>query len=244
MNKQTTARFESIKKPNVVEFIIDTLRQAIIKRELKPGERLPSETELGEQMGVGRSAVREALKVMEALGVVSIRPGAGTFVTNTPSANMLGPLVHALVLESETSIELFELRFSIQLGYYTIASRNADAQDWINIEAAASALESHVSDEHMDLDELIELDKAFHFAILKATHNPLIERVGQTVEDLFFASFRSDMREQDQPGDAVRDHRDIIDALKKGDGAQLKLITERILTGWQRNMAGGVTPAS
>lgn len=237
MTARTSAKFSSIKKPNVVGVIVDSLKQALVQGALKPGERLPSEAELAEQMGVGRSAVREALKVMEALGAIVIRPGAGNFVAEGPSAAMLGPLIQALVLESETSLELFELRFAIQLGYCTIASRNATDEDWKAIRAAAADLEAHADDTRIDVETLIVLDQAFHTAILKATHNPLIERIGQTVEELFFASFRNNMVMAVQPGAAIRDHREILAALETGDGATLYRITERILTGWRKGMA-------
>ncbi|MEP3278600.1 MAG: FadR/GntR family transcriptional regulator [Stappiaceae bacterium] len=235
MNETSTIRFQSIKKPNVVGMIVESLQDALIRGDLKPGARLPSEQELGLQMGVGRSAVREALKVMEALGVIIIRPGAGTYVADGPTANMLGPLIHALVLSSGSSDELFELRFSVQLGYFVMAARNAGPEDFVKIRAAASALEKELGNEPITMEKLVELDMAFHVAVLHATHNPLIERVGRTVEELFFASFGPTMELSHQPGSAVRDHRDLIAALEQSDTGRLHEITARILKGWRRN---------
>lgn len=235
MATQTSAKFGSVKKPSVVGSVVDAITEAIVAGELRPGERLPSEPELAVSMGVGRSAVREALKVLEALGAIVIQQGSGTYVAEGPSPSILGPLVLALILNAETSRELLELRFAVQLGYFTIAARNATEADWAAIEEAAAALERITVNTDRELDHMIELDEAFHGAILDATHNPLIARIGRTVEQLFFASYRRQMTVDQQPGAAIHDHREIIDALKRSDGRDLKRITERILNDWQAN---------
>ena len=98
-----TTPFQTLTRPKAVEDIVETFKQAIIHGDLQPGQRLPSEAELSQQLGVGRGTVREAMKMLEALGVVNIKRGDGTYITDKPSPTLLSPLMFAIMLEPRTS---------------------------------------------------------------------------------------------------------------------------------------------
>ena len=72
--------FEEVKKLTVAETIVNQVKERILEGQLIPGQKLPSERELAEQLSVGRSSVREATSAMVALGIVEIRPGEGVFI--------------------------------------------------------------------------------------------------------------------------------------------------------------------
>ncbi len=228
--------FQQLHRPSVVDRIIETMKQAVIRGDLKPGQRLPSEAELVQQLGVGRSAVREAMKVLEALGVVNIIQGNGTFIADKPSPNMLSPLVFAILLESNLSIELFELRFAIQLGYCSLAAQNATEDDWANIEAAAIALEEYARQEEIDTEVLTQYDLNFHYAILDATHNPLIIKIGRTVEELFFTSIHNTLVAYGQPDTAIESHRGIMRAMRGGNLNEIRAAIEISLVHWKEEI--------
>ena len=131
--KRKSFEFQSIHQPSVVEQIIETFKEYILRGELRPGQRLPSELELTQQLGVGRSAVREAMKVLEALGVVNIRQGDGTYIADKPSPKLLNPLMFAIMLEAGMAIEFYELRLSTQIGYCELAAQKANENDWVKL---------------------------------------------------------------------------------------------------------------
>lgn len=222
--------FRSIQQPSVVEQIIETFKQSIMSGELVPGQRLPSELELSQQLGVGRSAVREAMKILEAMGAVTIQQGNGTFIAEKPSSKLLNPLMFAIMLETGVASEFYELRYSTQVSYCELAAQKATDDDWEKIEQAATALENFVKKPEHDTQILADLDFAFHAVILEATHNPLVQKIGLTVEELFFRSFYKSMSGS---GNIVRHHHLIIDALRDGNPLRIREAVATSLEYWK-----------
>lgn len=231
-------RFRSIRQSSVVDQIIEHFKQALINGELKAGQRLPSESELCDQFGVGRSAIREAMKILKALGVVTIQQGAGTTIVHEPSPVMLNPLVFAILLEAGVSDKLVELRRVIEIGYCELAAYHATDADWARIEAAEEALEAFAVREERDPEMLARLDLAFHGAILEASHNPLVIRIGHAVEELYFASIRNTYRYvEGNPSRAIKFHRAIMAAIRASDVAQIQAAVDDSLELWKEQVA-------
>lgn len=225
--------FQSIHQPSVVEQIIETFKEYILRGELRPGQRLPSELDLCQQLGVGRSAVREAMKVLEAMGVVVIRQGDGTYVADKPSSKILNPLMFAIMLESNSSREFYELRYTTQVGYCELAAQKATKDDWALIERTAAELEQYVERPDHDHKTLCDLDLTFHVAILNATHNPLVIKIGRTVEELFFNSIYTSMSGS---GNIVKHHQIIIAALRDGDPLHIRRAVAISLDYWREEV--------
>jgi len=78
--------FRPIKTRKIYEEIVEQLKDMLSRGELRPGDRLPSEREMAESLGVSRASVREALTALEAIGILDIRPGEGTYVKQTSIA--------------------------------------------------------------------------------------------------------------------------------------------------------------
>jgi GntR family transcriptional repressor for pyruvate dehydrogenase complex len=230
------AAFQSIQQPSVVEQIIETFKQGLIRGELKPGQRLPSELELSQQLGVGRSALREAMKVMQAIGVVTIRQGDGTYIIDQPSPTLLSPLVFAIMLEAGASHELFELRKLIEIGYCELAAQNASEADFARIEAAQQTLEAFIERRQSDIETLAHLDLDFHFAILDATHNPLVIKIGRTVEELYFVSIRNTLAREENLEKVIANHRAIVAAIRSGQPEAIRAAVQQSLLNWNEEV--------
>lgn len=209
--------FPPIKRTAVVDDIIESIKQALINGDLRPGQRLPSEAELVEQLEVGRGTIREAMKMLSAIGVVDIRRGDGTYVVDKPSANLLDPLVFAILLEQGTNKELLELRTLIEVGYCQLAAENATDEDLHIVEEAARAWEAYALSPDPDIDHLTQLDLDFHYRILDATHNPLVLRIGHTVEKLYLSSIRSALSQEEVLEWGIKGHQRIVEALHRRD---------------------------
>lgn len=228
--------FQTIKRSSAVENIIGTFEQAIIRGDLKPGQRLPSEAELYEQLGVGRGTLREAMKKLEAMGVVKIQRGDGTYIVDKPSPVLLNPLMFAIMLEAGKGIELLELRALIEVGYCQLAAQKATEEDWSRIEEAQEAFEVSIRSRQRDLDQLTQHDLDFHFAIIEATHNPLVAKISRTVEELFFASIRTALSKLEDLNWAVEGHQAITDALRSGDPETIRQAVVESLSPWRKGV--------
>jgi GntR family transcriptional regulator, transcriptional repressor for pyruvate dehydrogenase complex len=231
--------FPILRRPSVVEAIIEHFKAGLIRGELKPGQRLPSEAELGRQYGVGRSAVREAMKTLEALGVVEIQQGNGTYIVEYASSKLLNPLVFAIMLEAGMTGELLELRSLIQVGYCQLAAQNATEADWRHIERAAEAWDSYARNPGRDIEQLTHLDLDFHYSILDATHNPLVIKIGRCVEELFFASIRTTLSQIEGLEWGIEGHRRIMTALRTGDPETVRRAVVASLDYWGEEVKKG-----
>lgn len=169
---------------------MDQLKDMIFCGELKPGERLPSEREMSESMGVSRASVREALTALEAIGIVDIRPGEGTFVRETTHFETFEPLAFVLALERNPGAQLMEVRRVLESESAALAAVRADENTLMKIRRSLDNMESAATTQLA-----VEYDLKFHFAIAYATQNTILLRIMNTVADLMHHTFRSD-REQ------------------------------------------------
>lgn len=217
-------------KDSVVSLAIARIKDALLRKDLRPGDYLPSETELTKTLGIGKSSVREAVKMLQAMGVVEVRRGQGTIVRRHPGPDFLSPLVFQLIMESGYPDDLIELRLMFEPAYAVMAMERATAEDQEGIRKAMERLERSVESGR----PAAECDIAFHLAILKATKNPLVIRIGETIFELFKPSISVSMRHIAHR--AVQDHRRIFEAFRSGDAAQLRTAVLRSYDGWKESL--------
>ena len=120
---------KKINRSSVVQRVIDRLTEAIVSGELKPGDRIPTEMELAEQMGVARNSIREAVKILVYIGVLEIRRADGTFVCDGFSESLIDPMVYGIILNQQNEQELNELRTMIESGVMRLAIEKASDKE-------------------------------------------------------------------------------------------------------------------
>ena len=103
-------KFEPINKENVVDQIISVITDSVVKGKYKPGMKLPSEYELIEELKVSRNSLREAMKILSAMGVVEIKRGDGTYICSEMKTSVFDNAVFGILYEMSTDDELQELR--------------------------------------------------------------------------------------------------------------------------------------
>ena len=96
---------DKLRRNTISKTIISRITEALIQGELKPGDRLPTDTELAQMMGVGRNSVREALKIMEAFGILEIRRSEGIYITSGYSRGLIDPLLYGAILDGAENEE-------------------------------------------------------------------------------------------------------------------------------------------
>ncbi|UJL47435.1 FadR family transcriptional regulator [Virgibacillus sp. NKC19-16] len=161
--------------------IVLIIKDNLLNGSLKPGDKLPTEKELMEQLGVSRTPVRESIKILEAIGVIQIKRGEGMFITNSLSQFTLNPLIFSLIMHSNNIEKLIEFRqhFEVLLMNMIITETN-------NIKNIEDAYHSQVKRMNSSLspEKLANIDLEFHYAVLETTNNPFVIEIGKTIYEI------------------------------------------------------------
>lgn len=189
------------------------IAELIIAGELRKGDRLPAERELSERLGVSRTVVREAIKLLKSAGMIRVRPGVGSFVTE-PTVNILeGPLRFLAGSRSSVIEDLLQVRDLLEPPVAALAAQNANSEHIDLMEQALVELEENVD----NMNRYVEADNAFHTALANATQNSVLQLILQSVVDLLQEGRRLAVQ---SPGAAQRAnhfHRLILKAVREGD---------------------------
>ncbi|MCW2904360.1 MAG: hypothetical protein JWO67_6625 [Streptosporangiaceae bacterium] len=171
---------EPVRRLKVADSVAAQLKRLITRGEYKPGDKLPSERVLAEQFGVGRSSMREAIRMVEANGLLRTDHGVGVFVVSNTNTS------HLLVFDDFTVPELFEARMALEPEAASLAAKRITPQEMTELERILGEL----ADPGLTDDEFIKLDTSLHRAIVSATKNTLLQRLLEIIEPLFFAYSR------------------------------------------------------
>ena len=104
----------SLRTRNISHIITERLAESILEGELLPGQRLPTEEEFASRIGAGKSSVREAIKILEAQGVLEIRRGDGTYVVDEFKGSMLDPIVYGILLAEKSDEDVLDFKVKVQ----------------------------------------------------------------------------------------------------------------------------------
>lgn len=181
----TGIEYSSIKNVSVVDSIKDWLIDQLIKGNLKPGDRLPTEAELCANLGAGRNSVREAIKQLEAYGVLYIRRADGTYVADKFDPKMLSPVLYSLILQSSSWGDFVDLRRAIDIGtFYVLIDKKPDSDELQKLKESLDTLEELVASETPDVRQITEADCAFHNQIIGMTKNPQLITLSEYINRL------------------------------------------------------------
>jgi GntR family transcriptional repressor for pyruvate dehydrogenase complex len=209
--------FRPVKTKKVYEEIIEQVKLLITDGRLQPGDKLLSERELAEKLKVSRASVREAFSALEMMGIIKIKPGEGSFVRQVSFDNLIEPLSFMLQLETDDMFELLEVRKVMEVAAAGMAAHRATNED---LEAMGKALEEMQQDVlRGDLGD--HADAEFHYAVMNAAHNSILNRIMNTIQDLMVQNLRnSRQRMFNSPGMPqilLGMHQNIYQAISDGD---------------------------
>ncbi|MDR5777161.1 FadR/GntR family transcriptional regulator [Caballeronia sp. LZ002] len=176
--------FESVKTKRVSDIIGEQIRRKLGTGELKPGDKLPAERDLALEMGVGRNAVREALRSLEMSGVVTLQKGpkGGSFVSNGSVRSLSQGLKDLLALRGITIGQLTRARVLIEMAVAQAACESADEDDLAALDAQLELAEAAYKRREYGakLGYLVD----FHNILANATHNPVLVFVMASIMEL------------------------------------------------------------
>jgi len=171
MNKENLLDGKSgFTRTNVFDYAVKHLQKMIDDGNFRPGEKLPSERELVAQLSISRSVVREALRVLEAQGLVTIQQGKGVYVQKPGLQTVLQPVQRLLKDGSITLQNLMQARYILEPEIVRIASNMINEEQLKRLEQ-----EYHEMIKYLDYPEkYLEADKNFHSLLVACTGNPVL----------------------------------------------------------------------
>lgn len=170
---------------NTVQQIIDAFTRRLLDGSLRPGDQIPTEVELAERFGVARNTVREAVKVLVAMGVLEIHRPVGTFVCKGFSEPMISPLLYGVILgRGDSYDELMDLREIMETGTMLTVMRNAGDAEIASLAGPLGALGEACRMVPPSVEEVFRRDDDFHEAVMALAHNRVVEQIAATVRTM------------------------------------------------------------
>lgn len=210
--------FRRLNVGRISGLIVDQIRLLVRDGHLAPGDRLPSERELCERFGVSRVTVREALRVLEANGLITIKVGArgGAFIT-TPSSERVGEgIADLLTLSAITATEVTEARRVFELGIVPLVCERADEDDVRELLAICDRSDAALEAGQYPMD----LSAEFHIRVARASHNAAIEMLVQSFHGPLLMSLqRAQLAAPLMGHRGSSEHRRLVEAISQRDVA-------------------------
>ncbi|WP_124726662.1 FadR/GntR family transcriptional regulator [Staphylospora marina] len=217
-------QFKQIHRKKIYEEVADQIRQLILDRKLKPGDRLASVIELAEHFRVGRSAVREALSALQAMGYIEMRQGEGTFVRHFDVDSITHPLSPVVLLKGEEIRQLLEVRRIMESSSAELAAYRRTPEDLQTMSEALERMKEGM-DGAEEIGEKADLD--FHMAVAEATHNRMLSHFMKTLSSAMRETMKESRKiwlygERATAELLYKEHESIYQAIRDGDGAEAR----------------------
>lgn len=206
---------EPVRSTRIYKEIVRQIKSMIAEGRLKSGDQLPPERDLAEKFVVSRTSVREALRALESLGLVEIRPGEGTFIKEISVEALIEPLAIVMASQREAIGDLFEGRRLLEPAIAGLAARRATPDE---VQEMERILEEQAKEIALGRTGLRE-DAQFHAAIAVAAHNRAIMRIVHGIMDLLTQSREESLNTPGRPKRSHQDHRRIMEAIRRRDSA-------------------------
>lgn len=208
----------------VTATLIAEIKGMIASGVLSPGARLPAERDLAKQFQVNRASVRQVLKVLEMMGVLTQRVGDGTYLSTSAEAILNEPLDFLVLLDDLSHHELFETRLIVEPELAARAAERATTEDLHALRAAVTAMQ-----ESSGTEERLAADMAFHDAVFRASGNRICQLLFKRIHRTLLTSMGhlSNRVELEQP---LSFHKRIYGAIRAHDAdAARRLMRDHIL---------------
>lgn len=202
--------------PSLFELVSDQLLTAIRAANLAPGAKIPSERELGDQFGVSRTVIREAVRHLAAKGVLEVQTGSGVRVANLDHKGISESI--ALYLGQSGPLDaakIHEVRETLELKTVQLAAERATDEQLAAIQASCELLATVLDDP----ERASIADVEFHRSIAEATDNPLFLVLVDSLADVMLEIRRATLRDPTRGRSALDEHRLVAEAIARRDPA-------------------------
>lgn len=216
-------------RPRLYEEAARAIRGYIVEQQLRPGDMLPSERQIQQQLGISRASVREALRVLQNMGLIEARHGRGLFVKEIDLTPLIDAYVDSLWQIDDSFLHLLQIREVLELGAVKIAARERSPEELSALAAVLAAMRRRIERGENALKEDLE----FHSLLTRAAHNPLLDRLYSAITPFLLA-----VRERSTDGGsraadwqrAYHAHAAIFQAVSEQDAARAVGLMQEHLT--------------
>lgn len=229
--------FAELPKGSLSDIIVDRITNALISGELKPGDQIPTETEFSEKLGVGRNAVREAIKVLVAFGVLEIRRSTGTFVVDHYNSSLLNPMIYGLILSDHSMSELLDVKIAVSNSVMYLVMKDATKEEIDHLRELGEEFRRVMNDPSCDNDTCYQASLAFNEYLGSLTHNPMLDQLDGIVRKI--ASFTrhkaiEKSREIGEPDLLPANYLKEVDLIEEGDQSKIADFMDERMDLWKR----------
>ncbi|MSP13505.1 MAG: FadR family transcriptional regulator [Chloroflexi bacterium] len=209
---------EPVIESSLNDIIQNRLKNYIIQNKLRPGERMPTEEYMAENLGVSRTAIREALRSLEALGIIEARQGFGRVVCEFNFNAILRNLSYGLAFQNHTILQVTEIRKALDAYFIEMAIQNISAEDIAELFAIVEQMREHSAKNLNIADE----DYAFHALLYRRCGNPLAFQLFEIAWDVRLNAIdRAAAIEEIPPGTSL-EHQAIVEAIQAKNVAEAR----------------------
>ncbi|MEE3420070.1 MAG: FadR/GntR family transcriptional regulator [Lachnospiraceae bacterium] len=211
-------------KKKQINYMVDRLTRyfadQMLSGRLKKGDQIPNDRELAATMGVGRTTIREALKVLDIMGMIDIRPGQGTFITGQENDFFMIPISWSLFMNASQIDQILEVRDTLEEKAASLAALHRVPQKMARLEAIMKEMSS--AHEAGDLSVFSDTDTRFHAAIADLSENDIIYALGQTISNLIHQVSGTGLTTPAQMEESYLEHQRIYETIRIGDTAEAR----------------------
>lgn len=224
-NSAQSAMFDRINTVRVSSIIVERIKTLIREGTLKPNDKLPSERELCTSFGIGRATVRDALRILETMGLIEVRVGSrgGAFVTAPSTAQIGAGLNDMMAAATISAAEVREARLSFEVGLIDLICQRITPDDLATLDAICEESHQALSKGKYSLAYSLE----FHRALAHCAHNKALDMIVDTFQvslRMFDRPLSEDEPDRGHPG--VQEHIDLVEAIRTNNPALAKALLE------------------
>jgi DNA-binding FadR family transcriptional regulator len=223
-------------KPNAssVDYVVNSIKELLLNRKVMPGDRLPAETELAKALSVSRGSVREAMKILSALGIVEVKRGDGTYVSNRGGELAFDPLLFSMIVSQPKFAELKELRLILEKNVVRLAIRNASEEELRALRSCFERAQALKNSEKKDHEKLLACDLEFHALLGQACKNGPLETIYKFVMQYFKTYIAQSLLKNTTPSkESSEAHNKILLAVEQRDVAAAEQAVEDSMEIWE-----------
>ncbi|MFD1707902.1 FadR/GntR family transcriptional regulator [Siminovitchia sediminis] len=205
-------KLRPIKKTHAYELVIEQIIDSIESGLIRPGDRLPPERELSEQLSTSRSVIREAMRILQTTNVIEVKPGIGTFLKKDHKEKLLENMKRILIRSDAGFIQLSEVRQGLEGQAAYLAAKKASEQDLVEMHTALVRLETAVGNGELGADEDLE----FHLTIARSSQNKMLVDLLHLISDKYLETLEETRRRLIQFNKVerfIKEHRDIYNSI-------------------------------
>lgn len=202
-----------IRNPKAYDQVIEVIKDKIKKGKIKKGDKLPSEREMAESLGLSRASVREALRALEVIGLIESIQGAGNYIRTNFDNSLIEPLSLMFMLQESSVKEIYDLRETLELQCVKLSARYIEENELGLLTAILNRMYLAKTEE-----ESLELDIEFHYLIAKTSRNMLLinvlEVLSQLMDEFIRKSRMQILHEGNTRENLLEIHENLLRALK------------------------------